>query len=62
MKRDMITPEQQAALSLVKERLQKHNQQVESSFMAALEQSRRKLDIYVGQVTIRPCRDMRSLC
>ena len=51
MKREVFTPKQQAELSLAKTRLEEQNQQVQLSFMAALEESRKKLGIYLGHIS-----------
>jgi hypothetical protein len=51
MKREVLTPEQQAALSLAKTMLEKQNQQVQLSFVAALEGSRKKLGMYLGHTS-----------
>jgi hypothetical protein len=51
MKREVFTPKQQTELSLAKTRLEKQNQQVQLSFMAALDESRKKLGIYLGQMS-----------
>ena len=50
MKREVLTPKLQTELSLAKTRLEKQNQQVQVSFMAALEESRKKLGIYLGHM------------
>jgi hypothetical protein len=51
IKREVLTLEQRTELSLAKTRLEKQNQQVQSSFMAALEESRKKLGIYLGHMS-----------
>jgi hypothetical protein len=51
MKREVLTPEQQAALSLAKTMLEMQNQQVQLSFVAALEGSRKKLGMYLGHTS-----------
>ena len=51
MKREVLTPEQQAALSLAKTMLEEQNQQVRLSFVAASEGSRKKLGMYLGHTS-----------
>ena len=62
MQRNMLSLDQQRALSLAKEQLQQQNQQVQSSIMTSfftgsrgtltdgLEQSRKQISMYMGQV------------
>lgn len=51
MKRDVLTPEQQAALSLAKTRLESQNHQVQLSFMTALEESRKQLGSFLEHMS-----------
>jgi hypothetical protein len=51
MKREVLTPEQQAALLSAKTMLEKQNQQVQTSFVAALGESHKKLGMYLGHMS-----------